>query len=363
MKIEKVESGIHTIQLYALKLTYSQVQKSIDTLADIAPLKIIWEDHYSIDRRIASSALNPSGIRLFLQQTHDISNSIGIIVNPNILLDRGCPPTQLFHPRKSACRQLLDQMEDVLHRLNLEDNPFQRNLVVSPQDLSLSQMDLTINIWFEDDTDLVEIIRLFSKGKVPNSFKRKDYGTPEETSHCFTANSHTVTLKAYDKVYDLNRFGRCPPELRGQKILRVEVSLKRDAFLQKLHLDREDDLHTMLKTGYQSVRPILQKYLKRLFPCSGPHRTFAETLDRIQSSDLKKKKKEQMEFLVLKTSDGDGLDTALEKLKKKYGIKDQRTIRKLYDSFEELDINPITLRNDSAYQEVPNPRKMIEKSI
>ena len=363
MKIKKVDAGIHTLELYALRLTYSQCQKCMDTLADLAPLKVLRRDPYNIDRTLLSNALGSSGIRLIPWQSHDCSNGIGIIINPNTLLDCSCSPIQLFDPSCKSCDRLLEQVEEVLHTLKLEDDPFYRNLIVQPEELSLSQMDLTMNLCFSKDADLVEIIRLFSKGNLPRSFDRKSCSTPEETSHCFIASSHTVTFKAYDKVYDLKRYGRCPPELEHKKILRIEVSLKRKSFLKKLELDRDDDLYTMLSTGYEAVWPVLENYLERLFPCSGTHRTYQETIRRIDSSNLPDTKKERMTYLVAKTSAGAGLDTALKKMKKEFSLSDYRTIDALYDAFEKLDINPITLCNNSDLSEVPSIRKMIKKSI
>lgn len=363
MKIKKVDAGIHTLELYALRLTYSQCQKCMDTLADLAPLKVLRRDPYNIDRTLLSNALGSSGIRLIPWQSHDCSNGIGIIINPNLLLDCSCSPIQLFNPSWKSCERLLEQVEEVLHTLKLEDDPFHRNLIVSPEELSLSQMDLTMNLWFSKDADLVEIIRLFSKGNLPRSFDRQSCSTPEETSHCFIASSQTVTFKAYDKVYDLKRYGRCPSELEHKKILRIEVSLKRKSFLKKLELDREDDLYTMLSVGYKSVWPVLENYLERLFPCSGTHRTYQETIRRIDASSLPEKKKERMKYLVTKTSAGVGLDTALKKLKKECGLSDYRTVDTLYTAFEKLDINPITLCNNSDLSEVPSIRKMIKKSI
>lgn len=92
MKIKKVDAGIHTLELYALRLTYSQCQKCMDTLADLAPLKVLRRDPYNIDRTLLSNALGSSGIRLIPWQSHDCSNGIGIIINPNLLLDCSCSP-------------------------------------------------------------------------------------------------------------------------------------------------------------------------------------------------------------------------------------------------------------------------------
>ena len=119
----------------------------------------------------------------------------------------------------------------------------------------------------------------------------------------------------------------------------------------------------MLSVGHRSVWPVLENYLERLFPCSGTHRTYQETIRRIDGSSLSEKKKERMTYLVAKTSAGAGLDTALKKMKKEFDLSDYRTIDARYDAFEKLDINPITLCNNSDLSEVPSIRKMIKKSI
>ena len=178
---------------------------------------------------------------------HNKSNGIGLIINPSSLLADDYQPTQLFHPKKKACGEVLLQTEEILHELRLEDNAHPRKLVVQPEELSLSQMDLTMNLWLSNDADLPELIRLFKKAKLPPSFKRCKGKNREIDRHCFVMNCHTVAFKAYDKIYELQRDGRCPAKLAGKKLLRIEVSLKREAFVKKLRLNRADDLHTMLK--------------------------------------------------------------------------------------------------------------------
>lgn len=47
---------------------------------------------------------------------------------------------------------------------------------------------------------------------------------------------------------------------------------------------------------------------------------------------------EQMLFMIRKTSDGDGLDTATQKLKDSYKNVDNRRLKKLWTMFDKLGI-------------------------
>ena len=68
-------------------------------------------------------------------------------------------------------------------------------------------------------------------------------------------------------------------------------------------------------------------------------------------------------FLVRKISEGAGWNTALDKLRKEYSIRDDRTIQALYQAFDSLDLNPIPLRNDSTFGSLPFILDMIQQAI
>ena len=248
--------------------------------------------------------------------------------------------------------------------MRLEDNAHPRKLVVQPEELSLSQMDLTMNLWLSNDADLPELIRLFKKAKLPQGFKRCKGKNREINRHCFVMNCDTVAFKAYDKIYELQKNHRCPAKLAGKKLLRIEVSLKREAFVKKLRLNRTDDLHTMLKAGYDAMEDIILDYLHKLFPCTGRHLSFNEAIHCIQRSGLKEKQKEQMCFLRRKLSDGkNGRNSELDELRKEYSIRDDRTIQALYQAFDSFNLNPIPLRNDSTFGSLPFILDMIQQAI
>lgn len=365
MKIEKIETGIHTIELYACNLKYSQVQKVIDYLVDKDHLRIIKRDPFNIDRHVKSNYLVNEGIRMRGYQSQKCSNGIGLAINPCTLLEGTYQPTDLFHPKKKSCQKLLEQTSSAMYKLDMVDNPHQGALFVEPEDLSLSQMDLTMNLWFDEDVDLTDIIRLFSKGNIPRYFKRHQFKEKKNSyinRYCFIMESEMITFKVYDKVHELKDNNRCPEELRNKKILRIEVSIKRKEFIRKFELDKNGSLHKMLKTGYKNLDSIITDYMEKLFPCRGKHVRYGAAKKMIEKADIKPKTKKQMLFLLKKTSDGDGLDTALEKLKKEYKTKSNGPIEKLYKNFDKLGISPITLRNDSSIKEMPCILDMISEA-
>ncbi|WP_191378770.1 hypothetical protein [uncultured Flavonifractor sp.] len=363
MKIEKIESGIHTVELYAKNLKYQEVQKVIDRLAECGVIWKMRSDPYNIDRCVASTFLVKDGIRLRIHQSHDKSNGIAFIINPSTLLAGRYQPTKLYHPKARSFEELLERLETVLIEIGLgEYCDGMLEFAVTPEELSLSQIDLTLNLWFDEETDLEELIRLFRKGQVPKTFKRKE-GLPDgERQHYFGMSNQTVAFKAYDKIYELQINGRCPEELKGQKVLRLEVSLKREALLKKLSVERTDPLYEQLKAGFHMVQDVISHYLKKLIPCSGVHVRYEKACKGIQTRIKDPVLQEQMLFLLKKTSSGVGLDTAARKLVERYHDRNGKIFKRALENFDHLDVNPITLANSSTKAQLPSMRNLITKS-
>lgn len=354
MKLEKIEIGVHTVELYALNLKYQQVQKVIDRLVDCGPVQVVKSDPYHIDRHLKCQQLVDQGIRLRLYQSYKHSNGIGIIVNPSTLVQGSYQPTRLFVPKKRVDEKFLNGIESVLNAMGMAELAADgEEGMITPDQLSLSQMDLTANLWFSDEADITELIRLFWKSKVPKSFKRKSKLKREERQHFFCMSNGTVTVKAYDKIFELEKNERCPQKLRGKKLLRLEVSLKREAFIDKLGLERKDSCMKMIRAGARRAEEILLSYLYKLFPCSGKYVRYSQAMEQVQKRAEDTILQEQMCYLVKKTSDGAGLDTAIQKLKIHYKDVGSKGVKKLLREFDRLGINPITLPNSSQYQQLP----------
>ena len=93
----------------------------------------------------------------------------------------------------------------------------------------------------------------------------------------------TVEVKAYDKIYELKEDDRCPESLKDEAILRLEASLKREAFLKKLNLDRKTSLYEMLLIGYEHGKEILDDYYDKMFPFSGKIVRYKKAEKKIES--------------------------------------------------------------------------------
>lgn len=159
-------------------------------------------------------------------------------------------------------------------------------------------------------------------------------------------------------IYKLAQNNLHLKKYRDKKILRLEVSMKREAFLKKLDLKRKDDLYTMLKAGYDNVYTTISDFLDKLFPARGIHLPYPEAEKRIQKCKLDSDIKEQMLFLLKKTSRGAGLDTAAQKWKQTYSIVDIRKFHSLIKQFDKLYVNPVTLTSKEIC-EIPCLRTLI----
>ena len=353
MKVEKVTLGLHTVEFYAGKLKYHQVQKSIDHLVDLGDIQIRYEDPYGIDRKMTSSYLVQEGVRMRLYQSYNKSNGISFAVNPTTLLEEAYRPLKLYHPTKSNVKQLLNCLEKVLEQVRLCDHD---GLIIQPEDLSLSRMDLTADLYFSEDTDLSTMIRLFRKAMVPRYYKRRELPGKEDRS--FSIVSQEISFLVYDKIFELKEHDRCPKDARCRKVLRLEVSMRREAFLEKLDLKWKDSLYRMLRAGYRHIRKAIAYFLDKLFPSQGSHLTYPKAVKRIEKSRFKDERREQMLFILEKTSRGAGLDTAVEKWRCAYNVADSRGFARMMGWFDKLDVNPVTLTSDQK-KEVPCLRELI----
>ena len=86
MKLKSVELGIHTIELYAGKLKYQEVQKVADYLVERGSIQQSWSDPYNIDRQLKSHVFVDRGVNLRIHQSHNKSNGISFALNPSTVL-------------------------------------------------------------------------------------------------------------------------------------------------------------------------------------------------------------------------------------------------------------------------------------
>lgn len=328
--------GIHTIELYAKNLKYTAVQKVIDRLADSGKIQKIKSDSYNIDRHLKSQYFVEDGIRMRIYQSYNHSSGIGFTINPCSLLSGKYQPVRLWKPTPEATDGLLKRLSFMLEMLGLD--------CVHVEDLSLSQMDLTANIW---GVDPAPRIRKFRKGIIPRGFEAisnqdKEYLYMIKSKRAGSKKPGRVLVKAYDKIHELKINHRCPKSLKDKTILRLEVSMKREAFLKKMDLDRTASLYEMLRAGYDRGEEIIFHYRKKMYPFTGKSLRYEETKKLVQEKTKDDLLQEQMLFLLKKTSDSTGVSAAVQKLEDHYNHVDDRRVKKIFNKFDELGISPVT---------------------
>ena len=202
---------------------------------------------------------------------------------------------------------------------------------------------------------------LFYKSKVPNNFERDREKMQSSKGHyfCIIADGY-ATIKAYDKIAHLRSKGQLPPELEGKHILRLEVSMKRKYFIQRLEVSREDSLEQMLTAAYRNAGEIIDGFLLKLFPCDADHYRYDDTVRIVERKVKKDSKREKMLYLLERMGANafNGLDQACKDTSEHFGLKSEE-MNRLLETFDKIGVNPITLPNRSEIPKIKNIRRMI----
>lgn len=106
---------------------------------------------------------------MFLHQSHNKSNGISFAVNPSTLLAGAYQPLELYHPTKTNVAVLQSRIGDIMDEIHLSDHG---EPILAPEELSLSRMDLTADLYFSKSADISSLIRLFRKSMLPRHYKR-----------------------------------------------------------------------------------------------------------------------------------------------------------------------------------------------
>lgn len=292
-KIKRIDVGIDTFEVSINKLGYAQVQKFRKHLDELDKQQGAYHEpeQKGVTIQYMSKALASRGLNRIRTHQSEKTSNIQCAVNPTTLVQGEFQPPKLYDPTKEIITdRLAFSVLDILREYRLEDVAGHE---ITERDLRPSQIDVTRNLWFDDDVNFSTIIKLFYKSKVPNNFKRDKEKMQSDKGQyfCIIADGY-ATIKAYDKIAHLRSKGQLPPKLEGKHILRLEVSMKRDCFVQKLKCRREDSLDQMLTAAYQNAGKIIDDYLLKLFPCDADHYRYTDTV-RIVERKVKKDAKKR----------------------------------------------------------------------
>lgn len=85
-------------------------------------------------------------------------------------------------------------------------------LILTPENLILSRIDLTADTRFGEDTDLSSLLSLFRKSMRPRHYKRRELD--EKKNYFFEFTTKEISFKIYAKIYGLKQNDRCPQKYK-----------------------------------------------------------------------------------------------------------------------------------------------------
>ena len=346
-----IEYGCHTFSLFH-RLSYSEVQNLIEMLQKQGKCRKIKADRWNMNRTYYSDLFSQHGVLIYLYQHLNGGSGITLRVTPCTVLNNFYAATELYQPTRKNYRRMTKILDQFLDALELE---------FRADDMSISRCDPCANLHLENKAAVAEYLRLFRKAQHIRHYKVVTYEknnkfvkNPQEANrHSYRQSSKRASFTAYDKVYVLQQLERCPKDLAEKGVLRVEAELDREALLKRIDANQKWSNYRILKESYRAVKKILCKYFNRLFGGHGNFICYQKAKERIESAKMSKKTRERMLYLLRKTSDSNTLDYAVLKMRRKFELS-QGQCNHILKKFEKLNISPITLRNDSKFDELPS---------
>lgn len=217
--------GVHTYSVWMV-LTYKQFKKIQNACYETGCVQNM-SDIWKRKERLYCYAYREQGIKIHL---HGISGELyrlRVEIEPCRVLGEA-NSTALFQPDKWSYQQLVKSADELLQQLKVP---------CSIADMKISRCDLTANIEFFSQEELMEYLRILKKSlKIPhynhvffreNDQKAKDWRCANVHSHCLSCKSASFLI--YDKIAQLEMIDRCDEALLDKHILRLEAELKRPA--------------------------------------------------------------------------------------------------------------------------------------
>lgn len=344
----EIAEGVHTYSV-GIVITHKQFKKMWDACYKTGCIddgSDIWKKR----ERLYCSAFQEQGIKVYLTGKCGKLYRLRVQIEPCRVLGEQ-DPTGLFQPDTQSHRQLVKTADKLLKKLKVP---------VSIDQMKISRCDLTINILFSTQAELMEFLRILKKSFLikhydhvvfqKNDQKAKDWKTANAHSHCVSCKSASFLI--YDKIAQLEMIDRCDDRLLGKHILRLEAELKRPALKKHLGKAAMATNRGILFAAAEKTPKVICRYLKRMQPSCTQYLRYEDAVDLINGSKMKSKMRKRMLHLLRKTSDKDSLSNAVGALRYEYSLSEGQC-NTILKKFKELGISPITLRNDSEFDELP----------
>lgn len=345
-------SGIHTLS-FSKTLTAGEYYQILHSAQKQGMHIRSDDDFFAVTSSHTLLGYQKQGVVVYLSQPKRSIYKVKLRIEPERLL--GNPdPQALWQCGKGDWKRLVKAVDGLLGILQ----------VPSLKEMTLSALELTVNLTFPQQEYVDLCIQILKKGYLNGHYKRvwfdkyanKAKNAQEANRHSYKASCKQKSFFAYDKTAQLHMTERIA-KLPNHRTLRMEVSLKREGI--KREFDSGLSAKTYLEKGSNQAQKVVGKFLKRLLLSEGDYYPYDQALERVQQIKCAKTRR-RAELLIQLCSRKKSVDQAVKAMQEEYGIKRSavdRVIRKM----EKAGISPITIPIRRHAQPLPSLLKVLKK--
>lgn len=344
-----IQIGFDTISYYHF-LSSRQKEKILERLQKLPVFRTIKDDYLDESYRYGSDYFAAKGVKVYVIREKGSVWGLFVVVHPTLVLG-DADRSALYQASKSSYKKMVKLVDKMLGKVKVP---------CSLDEMQLHRPDMTANLIFDDGRLVDEFIRILKRSMILPHYKLDWFRAKEKKAKdCKLANRHSykqycksAAFFVYDKTAQLEMIDSFPEALTGKTVLRLEAQLRRKALKKWVSGKRPGSNWEIIRDVYKNRKKIINWYLDRLQPQCEKYVRYADAVSLVESAKLKRKTRERMLYLLRKASDRNSLSATLDDLRDKYHLSKSQC-NTVLKKFKKLGISPITLRNDSDFDELP----------
>lgn len=354
IKLTKEGFSFHTFEL-SKSITYEELREIKNTIYQIASQQKerVFKDKHNIT---GCTIWKRNGVRLFLHENMGKPPHIRLVVNPRITLE-DYEYVGIFSYTNENMERVRSCIDHILTEIHLNE---------TFETMTLSRIDLCVNIEFDDVLLCTEYMRLFRKCMVPESYRRDRFYSDEanykeKNKRSFRASKYDTSFTIYDKLFQLEEEKRLYSNSSlPNGLIRIEVALRRKEILrisrERIHEEVVSKLQLFRLFGEES-KEIMKPTIFAFFP-HGEYTSYDVLHQYIGKLNMMEKIRDRMRYLVEKASQCKSLNTAIKNVTFEKDLSPSQ-IRGLLEAFEECHVNPVTIPKTGTCLSLPSLREIL----
>lgn len=340
-----VSSGIHTVS-FSKALTGAEYYQILHSAQKQGMRIRSDDDYFAAASSHALLGYQKQGLVIYLSQPKWTVYTVKLRIEPERVLGSS-DPQALWRCWKGDWKRLVRVVDGLTGALGLP----------SLKEMTLSVLELTVNLAFPHQEYVDAYIQVLKKGYLNGHYRRvwfdkradKARNVQEANRHSYKVACKQKSFFAYDKTAQLlmtERIDRLP----DHRTLRMEVSLKREAI--KKEFGAKETCRRCLEQGSAQARKLVRKFLKKLLLNEGSHLPYDEAIARVQQ--LRSQKTRQRAALLIRLcSRKKSLDRAIGAMQEELGLK-RSSVDRVIRKMEKAAVSPITMPIRRHAQPLPS---------